>query len=89
MPELELSGNSPSSKRQKKNITRILERFVRFDASDSWDNLTEAVLCSGAFYLRLAHWLINEYKIPPTHQNGGHPLSCSTSIGIVDDNMSA
>jgi len=51
--------------------------------------LTEAVLCSGEFYLRLAHWLINEYKIPPTHQNGGHPLSCSTIIGIVDDNMSA
>ena len=42
MPELELSGDSRSSKRQKKNITRILERFVRFDASDSWDNLTEA-----------------------------------------------
>ena len=46
---------------------------MRFDASDSWDNLTEAVLCSGAFYLRLAHWLINEYKIPSKHQNGGHP----------------
>ena len=83
MAELKLSGDSSSSKRQKKNIDRILKRFASFDGSGSWDNLTEAVLCSGEFYLRLAHWLVNEYKIPPKHQNEGHPLSCSTIIGYI------
>ena len=83
MAELNLSGDSSSSIRQKKNIDRILKRFASFDGSGSWDNLTEAVLCSGEFYLRLAHWLVNEYKIPPKHQNEGHPLSCSTIIGYI------
>ena len=82
MPTLLLEGESVSRKRHRKNVKRIVRLFLVFDKelAPRWSKLSEAVLCSSAFYQRLAHWLIFEYKIPAGTKNAGHPLSCPSII---------
>ena len=79
---LVLEGASGSRKRLRNNLKRILGLFLVFDEelAPPWEKLSEAVLCSNAFYQRLAHWLINEYKIPAGKLHAGFPLSCPSII---------